>query len=307
MSDTRERWILDQRLALQNPYAYSEELAELRAVHAARRQAEDPYAFMEHLEADQAEHTERFPLAPASRQAASPDESSRKSDTQIEEAVRNLHRMLWSRRLEFFDPANPPQPIDLLDPELAFHLLGYKFELVDSLGQLYETARPIKVAGLIDKDAKTVLISSAYAPSTRRFTAAHELGHAVMHEFAGMHRDRPADSASYKRPWIEVEADKFAAEFLMPRNLLKREFEARFGKTPFTLNDATRAALVEATSDRSGKNALSLRMVTRLLSSSDRLLGRSFLPLSALFRVSVESMAIRLEEIGLVDLTNHIE
>lgn len=59
-------------------------------------------------------------------------------------------------------------------------------------------------------DATPVVLLSSRAPGDRlRFTVAHELGHAVLHEVAC------AD--------CEREADEFASEFLMPRNDIKHE------------------------------------------------------------------------------------
>lgn len=58
------------------------------------------------------------------------------------------------------------------------------------------------------EDAPPVVMLGSHAPGDRlRFTVAHELGHAVMH-------DLPA-------PECEREADEFAAEFLMPRADIK--------------------------------------------------------------------------------------
>ena len=74
------------------------------------------------------------------------------------------------------------------------------------------------------------LISTKRQPSVQRFTAAHELGHAVLlHEPSldtpDVLRRAATGLASPQRPgfasWIqEVEADAFAGEFLMPRWLI---------------------------------------------------------------------------------------
>ena len=59
-------------------------------------------------------------------------------------------------------------------------------------------------------DAPPVILLSSHAPGDRlRFTVAHELGHAVLHDVAC------AD--------CEREADEFASEFLMPRNDIKQD------------------------------------------------------------------------------------
>ena len=57
-----------------------------------------------------------------------------------------------------------------------------------------------------------VLINDGLPPDRKRTTLAHELGHIVMHSFAG----RPAGDA-------ETEADMFANEFLMPSQVIRSE------------------------------------------------------------------------------------
>jgi Zn-dependent peptidase ImmA (M78 family) len=85
------------------------------------------------------------------------------------------------------------------------------------------------VAGIIDKDKKEVFISRRYPVAVRNFTAAHELGHAIMHQQSGLHRDKPIDgSAGGQRDPIEKEADYFAACFLMPEKLVCSVFKQRF-------------------------------------------------------------------------------
>ena len=70
---------------------------------------------------------------------------------------------------------------------------------------------------------------------------AHEIGHFVLHPYIGkgvIHRDRPIQSTVIGRTYrdaTEVEADYFAACFLMSRKLLQTAFLARFGtKLPLT-------------------------------------------------------------------------
>lgn len=298
MSDLRDNRIMELRRSLQNPYAYSEEQAEIRAVLAARKRSENPYAFIEHLESDDAASERAVPTKTAEDNFRPAKKPSRRSDTEIEDAARALQTTLWNRRFEFFEPKAPLDPLKLLDPALAFGMLGYEFDTVDALGQLYESTQPINVAGLLDKSTKKVLVSGAYPPSVRYFTAAHELGHAVLHEFSGMHRDKPLEGMGGARDPQEVEADKFAANFLMPRKLLTREFERRFGETPFALDEASRFALVGPSNGDRIKNK---RQLSRALSSAARFNGQNIVPLNLLFRVSVESMAIRLEELNLLD------
>jgi Zn-dependent peptidase ImmA (M78 family) len=76
------------------------------------------------------------------------------------------------------------------------------------------------------------------------FTAAHELGHIILHEQAVLHRDRPFDgSSNIPKDLIEQQADKFAALFLMPANVVKDVFYEIFETEKLTLNEGTALAL----------------------------------------------------------------
>jgi len=94
-----------------------------------------------------------------------------------------------------------------------------------------------KMSGfLIIKDNhSTIVINSEHHPNRQRFTLAHELGHLILHsnnkhqdalfvdkslitKKARFHRDERSGTGEYKQ---EIEANRFAAELLMPRQLLK--------------------------------------------------------------------------------------
>ncbi|WP_067704451.1 helix-turn-helix domain-containing protein [Nocardia jejuensis] len=55
-----------------------------------------------------------------------------------------------------------------------------------------------------------VVVNASHSPDRRRMTLAHELGHLVLH-------------SNYISRDMEQEADDFAAEFLMPEHVIKRE------------------------------------------------------------------------------------
>jgi Zn-dependent peptidase ImmA (M78 family) len=76
-------------------------------------------------------------------------------------------------------------------------------------------------------------VNSDDGPQRRRFTAAHELGHFVLHRDlleTGQHLDRLFDRSRYDNPSApfsyshEVQANNFAAEFLMPANMVAQAF-----------------------------------------------------------------------------------
>jgi len=104
-------------------------------------------------------------------------------------------------------------------------------------------ARMFEVAGFINRLHKTIEISKRFPRETMRFTGAHEIGHWLMHPKENMHRDRPINgltSNTYKKPFMEAEADYFAACFLMPKITVKNCFEEKFNITaPLEINDTT--------------------------------------------------------------------
>jgi Zn-dependent peptidase ImmA (M78 family) len=162
----------------------------------------------------------------------------------------------------------------------------------------------MEVAGILDRAGKRVKISREFPVNIRNFTAAHELGHvALAHDGSGLHRDRPQDGSGKDatRPIQEIEADKFATYFLMPRKLVEKEFRRRFGTECFSLTEATMFALSGNDSMALEKNCKTIRGLSRTLARAERYNSVRFDSLASQFRVSNEAMAIRIEELNLVD------
>ncbi len=86
-----------------------------------------------------------------------------------------------------------------------------------------------EISGLLFREDGRLIIGVASEQSTvrQRFTIAHELGHALLHQMANVHVDKnftvmfrgPASSTA--QDVYEIEANTFAAELLMPESLLK--------------------------------------------------------------------------------------
>lgn len=79
--------------------------------------------------------------------------------------------------------------------------------------------------------APIIGVNAKHPPTRRRFTIAHELAHLVLHPKSGVHvdegvfqmRDARASAGTDEE---EVEANRFAAELLMPRSFLEADIEA---------------------------------------------------------------------------------
>lgn len=123
---------------------------------------------------------------------------------------------------------------------------------------------------LLRHDDRTVIGVNAAHPTTRqRFTIAHELGHYFLHDsdrelFVDRSarikwRDAKSSTATHTE---EIEANRFAAALLMPRDLVEREAER----------------------------------LLPLADSDDDLIGQ----LSEMFKVSTEAMRYRLENLGVL-------
>lgn len=115
----------------------------------------------------------------------------------------------------------PPVPLerlaDLLDAEIHFEpFVGNLF------GMVHRNPDGTAVIG----------VNALDAPTRRRFTIAHEIGHLVLHTDERFHvdesfpiglRDKRSSLGTDKR---EIEANQFAAELLMPRDFLVKDIKA---------------------------------------------------------------------------------
>lgn len=219
----------------------------------------------------------------------------------IRRIVRNLHTEMWLRRAEIFPSEEEVDPMQILDPELALRSLGYAVATRESLGQHAAGRDSFEVAGIVDNSNETVEISRRFAPAIRKFTTAHELGHAVLHEGSGLHRDRGLDGAGTgPRDPREAEADTFASYFLLPEKQVRAAFRKRFLTEEFRLTEATAFALSSGSLRHLQERCRSERDLARTLAAAQHYNGVHFKSLSERLGVSVEVVAIRLEELGLV-------
>ena len=227
------------------------------------------------------------------------------TDSQIENAVRELHARIWRARGAVWAADAMPAPVDMLDPAVAARLLGIEFEVHDELGSRFsDRAARFEIAGLLDRQAKKIAVSRRFSPETQRFTAAHELGHWLLHPGNVMHRDRPVGGLEFGpalRAGAEREADRFAALFLMPARLVKERFEQSFGITaPLAIDDAAAYWLCGSNPGfllGADLNSLEREVAVAAARSFN---NRNFDSLAKYFGVSIASMAIRLRELKLV-------
>lgn len=231
------------------------------------------------------------------------NDGGRLSRRRIEEVARGLQVQLWGIRAEIFPSERDVDPLALLDPFVALRCIGFRCDLVDSLGRYMWEGKYLDVAGIIDDSKQTVQISREFDSPVRTFTAAHELGHAVLHDTRGLHRDRALDGGELhrRRDRTEREADDFATYFLMPERLVRSAFENAFKAREFILNEDTAFALNAGDLESLRATCPEVRDLSRLLASTTRYDGVQFYSLAEQFGVSVKAMAIRLEELNLIE------
>lgn len=302
------------RVLLGNPYAYLNGEGDFEAlfpedrdIHADRLRLGNQYAHLEELEGV----GEGLLVGEQPRGTALIDPGSlcpgqhgghRYSRREIDEIVRKLQVALWRNRAKLYGEADP-LPLQVVDPEIGLRALGFAVDTDDPLDEYLGTDRVYRVAGVMDRADRRVMISGHLDLLKKRFTTAHELGHAVLHtDMTGLHRDRALDGSAPQAHPIETEANRFAAAFLMPDKLVRQAFREAFGTETFALDEESAFGL------GLGRNRLASikqkyatrRDLARLVASADHFHGREFKPLAAQFRVAAEAMAIRLEELGLV-------
>lgn len=128
------------------------------------------------------------------------------------------------------------------DPERAARNLLRKFpgirlpirlhRICDFLGvEIRYTAAPKHIfdayytEGLFPPVKRLIIVNDEFPLAHQRFSVAHELGHYVLGHGAAGFLKAPADVV--REDWQEIEANRFAAELLMPELLLRKHCVAR--------------------------------------------------------------------------------
>lgn len=287
-----------RRSLLENPYAHLEQLedpismysTEADVVSASRRSPKNQYA---QLDGD-GRLSATSPFAGEARRSVDSFEN-------VERIAIDLQRNIWHERNRLWPNGVPKSAMAMLDPSKASAFLGYEFEVADTLGVYSDRPGKIAVAGQIDRIKRQIRISAEFDTPVQMFTAAHEVGHLLLHPHLNhLHRDRGLNGFGVARDRVELEADKFAVYFLLPEKLVRKEFESSFITNAFFLTEETAYALLGKPSHEFGKLLGNRRKLSRYLASAKSYNGLNFYSMAERFSVTVETMAIRLEELGIV-------
>ena len=228
MTKSKHQLLTECRKRLQDPYALIEHLnldetapiaASAAEISASRELLQLPYAHLgeagtyEALAPATSRPTPSPPYESRARSATPSEHAGRPagpawSNQEIEAKVREIHGLIWQKRAELFPDGVPGDPVQLLDPAIALRWLGFDFRYEEGLGQMPGKSGPIEIGGLINNSTKQVRVARQFSPAVRSFTAAHELGHAVLHaqHLSVLHQDKPLDGVNPSRSRIEVEA-----------------------------------------------------------------------------------------------------
>ena len=320
MSKARSVMLSMSRKAYRNPYAHIEELEQdylgkEEKLHRSKPAGpavpgpevfHNPYIFVDNEESE-AESAPKVQSEGANKPlefTSAPYKTAKKptySDKDIKNIVMSLHRHLWINREAIWGSKVRTDPVEMLEPKVVANLLGFSYRDESGIGVHQTSDGDADVAGLIDDSAKTIYISPQFKSKVRRFTAAHEIGHAALHDLQGaMHRDRPDEQQRPERNPKETEADRFATYFLMPDNLVVARFLEIFYSRPFRITSETAFALGFKNANELASKCRTRRQLARLLASTERFNFEHFESLANQFKVSTEAMAIRIEELALV-------
>ena len=218
-------------------------------------------------------------------------------------AVDLRQRVLIHVRLLVPDAKDPRH---YLHPKYAFEMMGVTYEERPDLdlelrlvGERSKVKRSV-IAGRLDRRGKVVATSERSPPEERRFTAAHELGHWMLHKDVIEHRDRPIDVLT-PRSKHEREADMFAAAYLMPRKWISSDLEDRFGSLPISVDEnlawwldrTDYERLLQPNADADFERARAIAICTNVG-------GRHFRSMREMYGVTATAMAWRLIEAGLI-------
>lgn len=279
MSEASPEEIHQDRLRLQNPYA-----------HVMRRQA-----------SEEKQPVVDFPVELSAAELRGGKQLDDEfTEQEIENVARRLQNALWTKREDIWE--EPKSPVEILDPSVGLEAIGYVCEQVSSLGRFTVGEDQFEVAAVMDDTNQHVKVSAENRIDILRFTTAHELGHALLHESDGLHRDRPVGevSSNPNRDRREQEADKFASYFLMPEKRVRPEFTSRFDKKPLYLDEDTAFGLRPGSGRELSPQSTDRRDFARVVAETQQFGGNHFQSLAERFGVSTEAMAIRLEELDLV-------
>ena len=135
--------------------------------------------------------------------------------------------------LEEFSMSKIPIPVDRIAKKLGAIIRYSPMDNEELSGMMF-----------VKNDIPIIGVNALHHPNRQRFTIAHELGHFVLHraeierevhidtKFSGLMRDqKSADGIDD----LEIEANSFASELLMPLNIISQVIDEVVGDQVFDI------------------------------------------------------------------------
>lgn len=192
-----------------------------------------------------------------------------------------------------------------LHPKYAFEMMGFAYEERPDLDmelRVVGTEKSIRrsvISGQMNRQDRVVYTSDSFAPEERRYTAAHELAHLVLHDEVIEHRRRGYHGQHTKASIKEREAEMFAAAYLMPPVWVAKDLRRRFGGLPIEVDDVLAWWLDHKDWERLLTPTADLER-SRAVSVCTNVGNGHFRSMSEEYGVTSSAMAIRLLELNLM-------
>jgi len=225
----------------------------------------------------------------------------------IREKANDLIRKLWQLEKSRRGPALRFRDLLPLEPrQIAIELLSLEYEELEEIGHLSIGPLRVTLAGLLDRDKSLIAVSARLSLEIRRFTAAHEIGHFVLHPEITSLREDPRTDAALRAPLRSVrgkEADLFAAELLMPERFFNQVFANLWGDDDIDggqLDDDRAYYLTQGKLSARDISKLSRLERAKLVAREIPMTTADALPMAEIFGVSPTAAGIQLLDSGRV-------
>jgi len=196
---------------------------------------------------------------------------------------------------------------------VAEEVLGVRVQPVDEIAPEDLSVDPPlgEIAGAMDRQTSTILVSRKFSPRSQRFTIAHEVYHWLVHtDIVSLRERAPEGSLVHGMlPERERVCNRFAGDVLAPRDLVERFVIDERGLRPIRLSNLEEnhaAYWLGMALGRPGAEATRLAMlgIDKIALAVARIThtprGHNLPSPMDAFGVSAMAMAVQLKRIGLV-------
>jgi hypothetical protein len=225
----------------------------------------------------------------------------------IREKAYELILKLWKLEKSRRGPALRFRELLPLQPkQIAIELLSLEYEEPEEVGHLWIGPLRVILAGFLNRDESLIAVSARLNPEIKRFTAAHEIGHFILHpEITSLREDPRTDGAirAPLRTLKEKEADLFAAELLMPERFFNQVFASLWGDDDIDcghLDDDHAYYLTQGKLNAREISKLSRLERAKLVAREIPMTTAAALPMAEIFGVSPTAAGIQLLDFGRV-------